>query len=85
MRRSWLLAALLSVAGCNDAICTRQTDCAAGEMCSTLGMCEAAVERHDAATDGVTTDAYADATPDAAIDAPPIDAAVPDATPIDAL
>jgi hypothetical protein len=88
MRRSFVritgaIAAmvLLALAGCNDAICGRQTDCPTGDMCSTLGMCVEAVVRPDAQTsDGGATDAAVDAEP---IDAP-IDATPFDATPIDA-
>ena len=64
MRSRLALWALLFVAACNDDICSRHTDCAANQTCSTEGKCVGAAEASDAGT----TDAPGNL--DAGVDAP---------------
>jgi hypothetical protein len=77
MRCSWLIALLL--AGCNEQVCIRHSECPAGETCSAQGVCKIApsdggVDAGDAAEPDAPSDA--DAGVDAGLDAQMDDAAV---------
>jgi hypothetical protein len=83
MRCDWLAFALaLGLAGCTPELCQRNSDCAAGLVCTQAGVCAIPVDTSgDAGTDGshdAASDGAADAAADTAADAPvePIDAAV---------
>lgn len=63
MRCSRLLLILLSAAGCTKGICSRNSECAPGFVCSTYGTC---VIPPDASTD-TTGEAGVTTTDDAAV------------------
>jgi hypothetical protein len=83
MRCSALVLAVALALGCNSQICARNSDCAAGLVCSDQGQCvhpdPATATAPDAPGDGGAdgpTDAPFDAPTDAAVDAAPLDASI---------
>lgn len=45
---------LLALAGCDNSVCARKSDCKQGLVCSAQGMCVTAPDGGDGSTDPVT-------------------------------
>lgn len=58
-----LIVILLALAGCGHGPCVRNSDCAAGDTCSTAGVCVVQTSAPDAGGDGGASSVDA-ATPD---------------------
>jgi hypothetical protein len=65
MRSSWWAAAVLVLAGCREDICSRNSDCDPGYVCSDEGQC--VVPDHDTPDAAIGDAGAIDATPDAAV------------------
>jgi hypothetical protein len=77
--RRRILALVIALAGCNSGLCARKSDCAAGQTCTSAGLCVRTSDAGGDDDDSGGEDASTDAT-DAAVDAPvdQVDAAVGD-------